>query len=1450
VRSLTAAAQTKIAQQYGNEPINIIGIKWQNGGNEIYYADKDIPGVAKGAILSLSPIDSVVDLNHGSDSAEYTIELDDTDGVIKSIMDVFDIHKRKVTLYQYFEGMSLADAFVLFKGEIVSPIVWSADKRTVVFNILSILEDQDVGFAPEQGIFGFVDESSTGKPWPLVFGAVQYVPGVQVSEAPRGQLGEPLGYPDQSLYVKRDELRNRLKVLRQQANFFQSLGNAAQNLSPPVQEILDKYLALIIIEDNQIPYWMAVVNLINKLQAKINKTRTSTVKKSLQKKLDFLFQLQHNFSELPQWIADQKELAKDAIELAKFEQDTRRDLYDQALDLFEQAGDAVIALAEIENFIADQEAFAKGSFVVVGGEKFPQGVITDIVINNLRIRGIFSGNVFVPQVHAFARYANVGIAPRQSRQLDALWIADSSQTLKDLFLWVTVQKLETDDDGFQFYNYYHAICKVVDQISNKILIELTEKTDTEYDYPGPIDESIQTRSDISSGTKRILDEYNAQPLDNTEFQNIVKLEALAKNDNGFVIPNTFITPEERYQFVAAEIIAIREASPVILNNWIGALKPAYIEALPEIGMWYADAGAEVRPADDESVTYVGNIFPSAIKSVHAYRIVENRRILATVPPSYYETGSKNLGGSVHPCWVKVKKPLSQFEGEQWEDEIYITQISPVGPNTVNILSWLISTYAPEFFIDEASFNDVAAKLTAFPMNFAILGQKQLIQMLKELAWQARCAIWLKGDVFYIKYLSEEPLSVATITESDIEVGSLEVYSRPTEDLVTKLQALWYKDYAQESPNKTTVEHNITKYGVFAKEFDFYGYTDLDLVTRSATFWLIRYSNSWKFVRFRCFLPKLQIETLDCITLNFSRTYVANTVVKALVESAKYDSENHAIDIEAWVPVKSGSLTPYNLFWPSSVSATTEFPTAEEIVQGNAGSGAPHSNAVGPLTDAGRQGTRPSNYGTRFLSDAAAIPPSNPVTSIPAPNVDVGLPNKKKQPPSVPPLRVPTPEKKVEENIPPEKDQEFGTVTQKIGESRYLVRLRDGSTIAADAILGHPLQFYHLGSQVAVSLNKRDGKWDIIGSLDYLWMVEATIVSVHDNHYDVEIDTVGGQEIVKAMRPYSHQRRSYDDQQIGANKYKYLSKNERTVVDNEDNFKWMETLHRFEEGEKIVIAQLRDAIMLETQSRSLDDITDEDIEEIDGEAEKAFNDVLDLQEALLNAVRDFAELSGEVVSLQSQINATSEDDSTDVAAARQELFLLQAKLRAAQRILERENQRVEEARAKEEQVEGQRTPIYWIDLNVDGYGWEIISQYTGFVTEKITTPDRVPVHLSGFGEQVLAGTDRFQGGQVWFEGEKVTVTAFRTNSSIVDFQVTQILRRARWLEVSAKFSGIIGESTAAFDVDTYHDGYSPGDTITANIRMKFEWDSGAKGVAILKDDGEYELINIDCKSGEA
>jgi len=372
--------------------------------------------------------------------------------------------------------------------------------------------------------------------------------------------------------------------------------------------------------------------------------------------------------------------------------------------------------------------------------------------------------------------------------------------------------------------------------------------------------------------------------------------------------------------------------------------------------FWADAGASATIEGDEPITYIVSIVPGTVLQVKAFKTFNGIRRLINVPSNMWTTESKQYG-SVTAVQVTVEKALSTLEDQNWSDDLYVTFESDIGPNTVDIIRYLIETYT-DLQIDNTSFNSVKTKIAKFPANFALLDRKNILNVLNEITFQARCNLRLVNEKFYLTYLAEEPSTVDTITLSDIDNQSIEVFLTSTEDLVTKYKVLWRLSYAQEDLNQIILRHNVKKYGIQEEEYDYYIYNQPDIIHKIATYWLIRKSNTWKRIRFKTFFQKLNLETFDAILLNFgNEKYVADANVKAIIEQANIDGENYNIAMECWLPVKSGEMSAYKFAWPANVSSTWIFPTDDETDLGLGGGDGIGRYATGvlPVGDVSRIG---------------------------------------------------------------------------------------------------------------------------------------------------------------------------------------------------------------------------------------------------------------------------------------------------------------------------------------------------------------------------------------------------------------------------------------------------------------------------------------------------------------
>lgn len=740
MRNISVAALAKLTQQYGIEPINIIEIEWFDGSRTTY-SDRDIGDGIKGAILEISGLDEIVQISGGGQSQQISMTLDDTDGSIKELIDTTDPHLRNCWVYQWFSGLDIDEKFLIFRGVLNTPIEWNEGDRSFKFDVISKIEDVEVGFSIEEGIFPDAPDELIGVPWPLCFGTVINVPALRANAIREGIMGQGTGIHDFTL-EKRIQLAERLSCPRNFVGY----------------RVLDPT------------------------------------------------EIGHGSITLIATYVEDAACAKNVCEIKEL------------LDLQ----------------LTEQLSFEISPIVIYGGERFPQGTSLQLNANGGILTGFFTGNVFT-----------------------------------------ITSRFHPENDG-----------------SNNVVITPQQ---------GVI-ESACPGTDVD-----------------------LEIEDLIKQLAGVNIDQIGLSTSL--------------ASKLSFNAY---------NAITASQFFWAAPGTKVTLAGEDEIIYIANILPSTILRVAAYRSLNGLRQLITVPDSYYTVRQTDYTGYPGVMEIVFSKPLSTKDsatGGGWEDTIYVSLTSSVGPNTVDIVEWFITTYT-DYAIDSLSFDALRTLIDNYPMHFWLRDRKNLIQVLEELAFQARCAIWLKDNTFYMKYLSLEPTADDTITLDDIEANSLNLTHTSTEDLVTKYVAEWTEDYAKEKPNKIILRHNVSKYGTHQEDYDFYAYNIHELVLKSSSYWLIKKANTWRRLTFKTAIHKLNIEVFD--TVEITAPTLSPQPIKCVVEKATYNSDDNTIEFEVWTPCKSGTNFPYLFAWPADVEETDLFPTIEEQQLNLGGSGTePNFSTIAP-----------------------------------------------------------------------------------------------------------------------------------------------------------------------------------------------------------------------------------------------------------------------------------------------------------------------------------------------------------------------------------------------------------------------------------------------------------------------------------------------------------------------
>jgi hypothetical protein len=200
MRTINATALAEIQKQYGIESIIVVRVYWGDG-RYTDYSDKAYPDYGvEGRILSLGGFDDVVSLSGSKNSASVSLTLSDHDGALKNIFNTTDLHKLKAEVLQWFHGIPLSEAFVILDGVINTPIVWKEGDRTLEITVMTLLENLELGFSPDESYFQSIPANLLGEPWPLVFGRNLLVRTLQITETPTVLTAEGFGIVDEELW--------------------------------------------------------------------------------------------------------------------------------------------------------------------------------------------------------------------------------------------------------------------------------------------------------------------------------------------------------------------------------------------------------------------------------------------------------------------------------------------------------------------------------------------------------------------------------------------------------------------------------------------------------------------------------------------------------------------------------------------------------------------------------------------------------------------------------------------------------------------------------------------------------------------------------------------------------------------------------------------------------------------------------------------------------------------------------------------------------------------------------------------------------------------------------------------------------------------------------------------------------------------------------------------------
>lgn len=492
--------------------------------------------------------------------------------------------------------------------------------------------------------------------------------------------------------------------------------------------------------------------------------------------------------------------------------------------------------------------------VIEGGEDFPQDEAITINIGSIYCTGSFSGKTFTFTALNVARHTSLAIAARETTDPDyknpyVMWL-ESSTYIAGLYCYVD-----------------HA---TYGGMVNKVL----RQDDTKCYMAKPWRPNDTPLSVLLSSSDTIA-ETAAYPRASW--------------------PISFL-----YESTATYGLVRETYDPaLILHINIGFVIK---------GLWLLRAGAKVQLITSYDDLYVFNLMPSLqVLDVTGYRTNEGEKILAPIPSSYYTKYISGTLGSKTCSYLTFSTPLEERAGEGWDGSVYVSYRSTVGPNGIDVISYLFNNYT-NITPDSTTFAAVRSSVGRYPANFVMFDQPNALATIESIAWQLRCAVAVRNGVAYIKYLSTVPTADVTIDESVALLKTLALGFTDTESVVTKINATWRSDYSgrEESEHTYIYKNNIDTFGTTEQDVDITIHNTEAQVLKTVAFWGYRYSNIWRQASLQTVLNTVELEPYD--TIEHDLTVLSTNTLRGVVLSATQDSDENTITYESELGSKSGAST--------------------------------------------------------------------------------------------------------------------------------------------------------------------------------------------------------------------------------------------------------------------------------------------------------------------------------------------------------------------------------------------------------------------------------------------------------------------------------------------------------------------------------------------------------------
>ena len=832
----------------------------------------------------------------------------------------------------------------IFVGTIATPV--KHERGVTTFTILNQIESFEIGFSPEESQLGYVNQLT---PWPLGFGTPKLQPTVIVRKQPSTTTRTNICLINGAVV----RLRNQtLDALNQSLLILQYLRLGLETVYEPTAITVEfDYISFLNIENT-----LEAILDAARLEVEDQKGWWEDNQNNNQLRIDFK-EAEEAFQVVARNVGNLlslKNVILGNITKLEYRRQGKEYLSKQLIQEWNRARNLKANFYQLEKKICSQLLCSLPQQYVNGSEFFPQLQDVNVRINGLLFTVQFDGD------------SMLGIAGPLNEQIDlplSPWAPDDEPCSEYVFyngidlLRTTANGLTnkwllvTDVDGNKH------ILKCLNQVDEKVYVQLVPWSAERFELAQSqsieniINDIVATplsdvfRNGIPTGyytdgldpnlwrspeTARYL-ELIALVFNPTleERRNIARLAYLERFDKLGSVAIHDPLPSEVFTVIAPNIVSIDAVCGRINPDWLASFT-FVSEEVPKEENWEASPGTEVIM--DTCEIHVVNILPSTIKAVYAYYTNNEGRGLRQVPTRYYEIDFPNLG-SMTPTVLKFWQPMSENPG--WENEIYTTYESSIGPVIPDIIAWLVETYTDKVIDQDAFLNVREAFTDKYPANFVFYDRPDAIDAINRICWEARCAATLQDNTVHLTYLAEEPAPFGVgLTTATILKNTRQLTTQSTESIITRYNVVWHKN-GVDPEEDFILRNNLPVYKLKSEDVDFLIFDTYDLVHKTINFWLMRRSNLFYELTCDVTISGINYRLLEGMTTPYR--------VGRLLASV-YNHTTRTVTLTAETPFRYQEVVEYPYYWPAAIDAGLTWPGVED----NPGGYGPGIDVVGEI----------------------------------------------------------------------------------------------------------------------------------------------------------------------------------------------------------------------------------------------------------------------------------------------------------------------------------------------------------------------------------------------------------------------------------------------------------------------------------------------------------------------